>query len=283
MKDKMNSVINKTTVIMPLGGLGTRARKYTKGRYSKFLIPLSRNFTVLDLVIQSLLKIGFKKYIFCIGTLFPGELVETVMSYKSTFDSLGCKYRFSYERKLLGGVGAYNKALSHINISNPVISVPGDMFLPWESLVKLVEFHLGNNSDVTIGLTSHLTDLTTDVGKIWMDKSTNKIVRCLGREEHITNYDQNILALTSAGVYVIDPQKFRDSYKAFLRIHRKTKRTQVEMRDQLLPWLIQGNIFTINGFDLKGEILDVGSYERIVYAKNSWKRYVLNNPESNYL
>lgn len=272
----MESMIDKTTVIMPLGGLGTRARKYTKGRYSKFLIPLSRDLTVLDLIIQSLLEIGFKRYIFCIGTLFPGELVETILSYKSTFDSLGHSYQFSYERRLLGGAGAYYKAFSRIKVSNPVISIPGDIFLPWQSLPKLVQFHLDNNCDVTIGLTDFLTETTTDVEKIWIKRATSDIVKCLAREEHETNLDNNIVPLTSVGAYVINPQKFKDMYKMFIETRNEIKRTQVEMRDQLLPWLVQEKLFKVKGFNLKGEILDVGSYERIVYAKKNWRKYTMD-------
>lgn len=277
------SAIDKTTIIMPLGGLGTRARKYTKGRYSKFLIPLSRNFTVLDLVIQSLLKVGFKKYIFCIGTLFPGELVETVMFYKTIFDSLSCSYRFSYEKKLLGGAGAYNKALSRINVQDPILSIPGDMFLPWELLIKLVKFHLNNSCDMTMGLTSYLTDYTTDVGKIWINRSTNDIVKCLGRENHEINLNKDIIPLTSAGIYIVNPQKFKNMYKTFLKNNQEIKETRIEMRDQLLPWLIGENIFRVKGFDLRGEILDIGSYERIIYAKKHWKKYAINNQKNNFL
>ncbi|QQG43054.1 MAG: hypothetical protein HYW45_02475 [Candidatus Daviesbacteria bacterium] len=155
--------------------------------------------------------------------------------------------------------------------------------MPWELLIKLVEFHLNNHCDMTVGLTSYLTDYTTDVGKIWINGFTNDIVKCLGREEYDTNLNKNIIPLTSAGIYIVNSQKFKNMYKTFLEDNQNIKETQVEMRDQLLPWLIGEKIFKVKGFDLRGEILDIGNYERIVYAKKHWKKYTINNQENSPL
>lgn len=227
----------------------------------------------MDLIIQSLLELGFRKYVFCIGILFQKELVEKILSYKSTFEDFGCFYKFSYERKLLGGIGAYNKALSKFEISNPVVSVPGDMFLPWLSFQDLIGFHLNNNCDVSVGLTDFITKHTTDIGKIWVDAHSKDIVKCLARDEMEANSNKNVIPLTSAGVYVVNPKKLKKIYRMFVEIYPEVKRTQIEMRDQLLPWLVQNQLFIVKGFNLRGEILDVGSYDRILYARDNWRKY----------
>ena len=266
--------IRDATIFMPLGGQGSRARKYTKGRYSKFLIPLERNFTVLDMSIQSLLSAGFRQYVFCVGTLFPGEIVEKILSYKTVFDDLGCTYKFSFEHNLLGGVGAYNKAIAKHNINGPIVSIPGDMFLPWDQLEDLITYHLKNNCAITVGLTDLISTHTTEVGKIWIDAENGSVTRCLARDEESDSSESGIIKSTSAGLYIADAQKLRQMYAEFCRLRPDLKRNQIEMRDQLLPWSIQDSRWVTKGFDLHKEILDVGDYDRILFAKKHWREYL---------
>lgn len=273
----LNININKpsvdATIIMPLGGLGTRAKKFTKGRYSKFLLPLSRNYTVLDVILRSLLQAGFRRYIFCIGTLFPDQIVEKVLSYKNYFDNLGCIYNFSYESTLLGGVGAACDAIKHIKPMGTLLSVPGDMLLPWYLFPQMIEYHQNKKNSVTIGLTDYITEYTSDVGKIWINNSNSYVVRCLDRNTTIIPTDNSFVPLTSAGVYAYECNILPEIYNTYLHQYPAIRGNQVEMRDHILPWILHEARYSVSGYNFGAEILDVGEYERIIFAKNNWRRF----------
>lgn len=261
------------TIIMPVGGLGTRAREYTRDLIPKPLIPLDENLTVLDIVCLSLIRRGFNHFVFCIGQ-HGEQIANRLENRKTVLDLNKTRYEFSYEDKPLGADGAILQALERFEVRNPSISIPGDMFLPWDSIIELLRFHSREGSDITFALTSVITENTVDVGKIWIDENSNEVVRCFARQEETPTPPSFISPLTSAAMFAINPTTYKRAYFEFRASGYLPDGSKVDFRDNLLPWLLANPNYIIKGYDVKGEALDIGTPERITYAQANWKTYL---------
>ena len=264
---------SEVPVVMPVGGRGTRCRDLTRGLIPKHLIELAEGIAILDIVYQCLRKRGFRRFIFCVGE-HGDQIIERFSSSATDLDPDKPCCSFSVERTPLGGDGAIFQAINTFEVSNPTLALPGDMFLPWDSLENMLRFHLDREADITLALTSVVTEWTTDVGKIWINKRTQRFEKCFSREEETPLSPDHAVPLTSAGAFVIDPARYKEIYQAFVASGDLPSGDRVDLRDNLLPWLSQESEFAIYGYDLKGEILDLGTPERIVYARQNWQAYL---------
>ena len=61
--------------------------------------------------------------------------------------------------------------------------IPGDVLLPWHGLAAMAARHQALNSDLTVGVTSCVTERTTDVGKMIVEDETNRILQVYDRTE----------------------------------------------------------------------------------------------------
>lgn len=259
-------------VILPVGGLGTRAIEITKDLIPKHLIHLDRGLTILDLVCMKLQEVGFRNFLFCVA--HHSEQIITHLSRKRWITHQGeTKFEFAYDPKPLGADGAIYHAVKSRNFINPVLVMPGDMFLPWWSFGDMNAYHVISGSDITIGVTSVVSERTTDVGNIIVDSETNKIVKTLKRGDNTNDIPQGGVRLTSAGMFVLNPRIYMQIYEGFSTENGISEGTQVRMRDDLLPWMDAKGIYSIRGYDLKGEVLDLGTPDNILYGLQNWQRY----------
>lgn len=260
-------------VVILVGGLGTRAREVTKGLIPKHLIQLTENWTIIDFVCVKLQEAGFRQFVFCVG--YRKKQIINHITRGNWIIKKGAIFSFLSEEKSLGPGGAVYQALRNCQFDNPATILSGDMFIPWSNLEEMNKFHLLGNSDITFGLTSKITKRTTDVGKILIDRSTRKLIKCYGRNEEVIAVPQNAIQLTSAGTCVLNPERYIDICRAFLTEHNLPDDSPISIRDDLLPWIEKKDYFTVRGFDLGGEALDIGTAEKVAYARANWKNYMV--------
>lgn len=263
--------LSRVPMIIPVGGLGLRAREVTRDLIPKHLIQLSKDLTILDLVCIKLQEVGFREFVFCVAYR-KDQILEHLSQQKWVIDG-DTRFDFLVDKKPLGPDGAIYQALRDRSYTNPVTIVPGDMFLPWESLEFINRFHSTSGADITIGLTSVTTERTTDIGRILVNQDTNKLLRCFGRDEAIGHVPENAIRLTSAGMFVVNPLEYISIYDAYNDENCLNGDKQISMRDDLLPWMEQKGGYVVKGFDLKGEVLDLGTPRNIHYGLENWTRY----------
>lgn len=222
---------------------------------------------------MKLQEVGFRQFVFCVGHRKKQIIDHIAMG--NWIIKKGTTFSFSSEEKPLGPDGAVYQALGNYQFDNPVAVLSGDMFIPWSSLEEMNRFHLLGNSDITFGLTSKITKLTTDIGKILIDRDTRKLIKCYGRNEEVIAMPKNAIQLTSAGTCVLNPKRYIKICRAFLTEHNLPDDSLISIRDDLLSWIEKKDSFIVRGFDLKGEALDIGTAEKVAYARANWKNYMV--------
>ncbi|QQG45431.1 MAG: NTP transferase domain-containing protein [Candidatus Sungiibacteriota bacterium] len=116
--------LSKTDVVILCGGLGVRLQTVVKDR-PKVLAPIGE-LAFIDLLLGDLSRVGFRRFILCIGHL--GEQVKEHVKKKYGKDP-DVKILFSEEKTPLGTGGALKKALPLIS-SDPFFVMNGDSFCP---------------------------------------------------------------------------------------------------------------------------------------------------------
>lgn len=264
--------LSRVPLIIPVGGLSTRAREITKDLIPKHLIHLNENFTILDFVCMKLQEVGFREFVFCVG-YYKDQIIEHISKRRWILDEVNTRFSFSLETKPLGPDGATYHELKGKNYLNPVTIMPGDMFLPWHRLEAINRFHLTNGADITFGLTSVVTERTTDVGKILIEVDTNRLLKCYRRDEETKDVPANAIRLTSAGICVLNPQRYIQICEAYLGEYNLPDDSSISIRDNLLPWIGERSDYMVKGFDLEGEALDLGTSQNIKYGLENWMQY----------
>lgn len=260
----------EATVLMPIGGLATRARSITKDAIPKHLLRLGGQ-TVLDRVCQGLQRAGFKNFVFCVG--WHKDQIREHIEQEGWIVGEDIEYAFSEENQPLGADGAVLQAIDRLGLDGQGIVVPGDVMLPWGGLASMMGRHKIWGSDLTIGVTSHVTERTTDVGKMIIEEGTDRILRCYGRDENPKGYYGDSRALTSAATTAIHIP----SYVAMCQQYREANPTYegaLSVRDHILPLASQLGEFTVHAYDIHGEVLDLGTPANIQYGQAHWQDYV---------
>ncbi len=264
-----------TPILFLVGGKGSRVQEITNDEIPKPLIKITDENTLIDLICINLVQIGYKNFIFCIG--HHGEALEAHLSQsKWAIGENAPNLKLSKEEPemLLGPTGAAFRAIESMQLQGPVIILPGDMFLPWINFEDMIRFHMSNSADMTLGVTSTVTEKTSDIGKIFVDRASNRIVKCYPRDAVVPQPSNNMIPLTSAGVEMVDAQKFLDIYASYIKNTNIPENTPISMRDDVLPWALIESNCQIYAFDLTGEALDIGTVDRVEYARSNWKNYM---------
>lgn len=173
--------ISNVTVIMPVGGLGTRARDVTKDLIPKSLIELEQGKTVLDAICDNLQVAGFRKFVFCVGH-HKNQVIDR-MSSEQWIRTNDVTYQFSEESEPLGYEGAVLNAIKALNLTGQAMVVPSDMLHDWEALVEMNREHKRSGAGVTLGATSYITEQTSDIGKLIAEEETARLLWTYGRDE----------------------------------------------------------------------------------------------------
>jgi NDP-sugar pyrophosphorylase family protein len=235
MSEKLMSTRNKLAkidVVILCGGLGTRLRPISKG-LPKVLMPFAgRPF--IDILIESLLPFGFKRFILCVGHL--KEKVQTHFK-KNDYEVI-----FSEETEPLGTGGALKNARSHITTS-PFLLLNGDSLCPTD-LNSFNDFHIQKGGILSIVLTQPLAE--NAYGVVEIDK-----------ENRITAFREKAEAqkegFINAGIYLVESRIF-DLMPA---------KTSFSLETDLIPALLPHGC---HGFITDAEVIDIGTPERYLLA-----------------
>jgi len=165
------------------GGRGTRLRPLT---YSvpKPLLPVGET-PILELMIKRLSSLGFKEI-----TLMTGYRSELIEAYFGDGTKLGVKLKYVKEERVLGTAGPL-RLLEDLG-QEPVLVMNGDILTKLD-FKRMIDFHLQNGADLTIGT------------RIFQERLLYGVIE--GKEERVTKIDERpILELeVSAGIYLLDP------------------------------------------------------------------------------
>ncbi|MCX9014274.1 MAG: sugar phosphate nucleotidyltransferase [Candidatus Methanoperedens sp.] len=235
MVREMVTNLKDIDVIILCGGLGTRLRPAISDR-PKALAKIDDK-TFLDILIDDVLKHGFKNIILCVGYL--KERIKDHFNYEKDYN-----IDFSEEDYPLGTGGALNNAKSLIK-SDTFMVMNGDSICNVD-FKDFFDFHIYRKATLSMVLTrSHDGE---DYGNVVLDDSQNII--CF--KEKVDNKGQ---CLINAGVYMMQKEIF--SYMP--------DETIFSLEYDLFPKLINNKCY---GYIIENELLDIGTPERYKKAIN---------------
>lgn len=263
--------IEDVTVLMPIGGRATRALEVTEDKMPKHLIRLNSGQTVLETICTELQVVGFRKFVFCLGH-HATQNMET-LTREDWINTEDVSYQFSEEEVPLGVDGAILQAIHALKLGGQGMMIPGDVMLNWEGLASMNRDHAARGADVTMGVTSYITERTTDVGKFITEDESNRLLWVYGRENVDLNHMPGVRPLTSAAANTFSIKRFVDLFELYLKTHPEHEGA-LSLRDQVVPWAVHTGEFIINAYDMRGEILDLGTPQNIRYGQDNWQDYV---------
>ena len=227
--NKMSTKLKDIDVVILCGGFGTRLRPAVSDR-PKVLAEINEN-TFLDILINDLLKHGFRNIILCVGYL-KEQIIEH-FNYEKNYNIL-----YSEEDTPLGTGGALKNARTLIK-SDTFMAMNGDSICNID-FKDLFDIHIDKNALLSMVLT-HSQD-GNDYGNVALDDSQN-----------ITSFkeksDDKRECLINAGVYMMQNEIF--SYMP--------DENNFSLEYDLFPKLITSKCY---GYIIENELLDIGTPER---------------------
>ncbi len=272
LQSQMEQSLADVTVIIPIGGNATRAQKVTGDLIPKHLIKLGNGQPIVDNVCRNLQQVGFRQFVFCVG--HHKDQIKDHISSGSWIAAKGVSYEFSQEETPLGPDGAVLQAIGLLGLKGQGLVVPGDMMLPWLGIADMTKRQPKDGTDVTVGVTSHVTDRTTDLGRLIVEDKSNRLLWCYGRSEEPGESRPGSRGLTSAAAMAISINRYKELCETYIKSSSSQVREPLSLRDQVLPWAVRANCFQILAYDLGGEALDLGSPSNIHYGQQNWEQYV---------
>jgi NDP-sugar pyrophosphorylase family protein len=264
--------LDDVVVLMPIGGQATRAREVTGDNIPKHLIRLGNNQPVLDVVCRGLQRVGFRQFTFCVG--HHKDQIREHIDSGSWVVSKGVEHEFSEEKTPLGPDGAIMQAIDTLGLTGQGLVVPGDMMLPWDGIAAMNREHAKRGADVTVGVTSHVTDRTTDVGRMVVEEDSDRLLWCYGRTDDPGDSLPGSRNLTSAAAMALTISRYVMLCETYLDVHPDHVDKPLSLRDQVLPWAINVPDFQVDAYDTQGEALDLGTPANIYYGQENWEQYV---------
>ena len=227
---------SKTTaeidVLVLCGGAGSRLRPLISDRPKGMALIGGRPF--LDILVDDLLKHGFRRIIFCVGHLKE----QIIGRYKSRDDG---EYLFSQEDVPLGTGGAVQNALPMVR-SDPFLVMNGDSLCRVD-FERFYSFHQAKSANASFVLTQ--MEERHDGGVVRMDR-TQEVQSFL--EKYTAGGTDN--CFLNAGIYLLQQEC-------------------IEFQVMTPPFSLEYNIFPklVNkkrcfGFVVKSELVDIGTPER---------------------
>ncbi len=227
IKRKMASV----DVVILCGGKGERL-KSVSGEVPKILMPIAgRPF--IDLLIESLLPFGFRRFVLCVG-----YLREKVRAH---FAGRDYDIIISEETEPLGTGGAVKNARKHIT-SSPFLLLNGDSICPAD-LNQFYDFHLLKGGILSLVLSKPLAE--NAYGVVEVGGESRIVAFCEKAEARQTSF-------INAGVYLAERRIFD--------LMPESARFSLEI--DLIPAILSYGCY---GFVTDAEVVDIGTPER--YAK----------------
>lgn len=230
----MNDVGNASAMdaVILCGGLGTRLRPIS-GDLPKVLMPFAGR-TFIDILIESLLPFGFRRFVLCVG-----HLREKVRAHFSARDY---EVVFSEEAEPLGTGGALKNARPHI-AGSPFLLLNGDSLCPTD-LHGFHDFHVQKGGILSIVLTRPLSENV--YGIVELDRE-NRIVAFREKAEARRGSFINAgIYLAERGIFDLMPEAARFS-----------------LETDLIPAILPHGCY---GLVTDAKLIDIGTPERYVQA-----------------
>ncbi|HTE58268.1 MAG TPA: NDP-sugar synthase [Verrucomicrobiae bacterium] len=265
------SSLDDVTVFMPVGGRGTRAQEVT-GNAPKHLIKLGNGQAVLDIACRGLQRAGFRNFVFCVG--YHKDKIKDHIASETWIDTEGVDYNFSEEDEeaLIGPERAVLRAIGTLGLEGNGLIVPGDMLLPWKGIAAMSRRHAERGTDITIGVTSHPAAYSAHFGRLVVDHS-DRLLWCRDKPATAADTLPGSRNFTSATALAMDTSRFVEICNR-LEAQAPIPTGSVDLRDRLLAAAIGSPEFTIEAYDTKGLVIDIGTKDTIQHAKENWAQYV---------
>lgn len=180
--DEEYSGKNEATVVMMVGGLGTRMGPLTEN-CPKPMLKIGES-PVLEVIVKNLIQHGFKNFVFCVN--YKSEVIKAYFGNGSRW---GIHIRYVEEAAWLGTAGALS--LLPEDIHGQLLIMNGDI-LTKINFTRLLEFHNSCGAAATMAVKNF--ELQVPYGVV---KSSN---------DRISKIDEKPIQqfMVNAGIYVIE-------------------------------------------------------------------------------
>lgn len=182
--DKLDSVSNKNSVVLMLGGLGTRLRPLTND-IPKPMLKVG-NKPILETIIEGFKQYGYSNFIFSVN--YKKEVIQNYFQNGEAFD---IKIEYIEEKKRMGTAGALS--LLKNRPESPFFVMNGDL-LTQINFDHLMQFHISHKSTATMCVREYEYQIPYGVIET---KGTSLITI---KEKPIQR------SFVNAGIYVLDPE-----------------------------------------------------------------------------
>lgn len=180
--DKLQASIFGNTVVLMVGGLGTRLGELTSNCPKPMLLIQGK--PVLEIILLDLIENGFREFIFCVN--YRAEIIRDHFGDGSRF---GVSIRYVHEEKRMGTAGALGLLPKDVN--GPLLVMNGDIVTK-VNFRRLLEFHLENRVKATMAVRKYEFQIPFGVVS-----TTNGLIHEI-EEKPVHEF------LVSAGIYVLD-------------------------------------------------------------------------------
>lgn len=211
--DNIETTLNKNTVVLMLGGLGTRLRPLTNDTPK----PMLRvgNKPILETIIEGFKQYGYTNFIFSVN--YKKEIIQDYFQNGEAFD---VTIEYIEEDKKMGTAGALS--LLKKRPTKPFFVMNGDL-LTQINFDQLMQFHMNHNSIATMCVREY--EYQIPYGVIETDGTDLVTIR----EKPIHR------SFVNAGIYVLNPEVFNyiphneyyDMPTLFEQLIDKKKKTSV--------------------------------------------------------
>ena len=228
----MQKELEKIDVVILCGGKGERL-KPVSGYLPKVLMPFAGK-PFIDILIESLLPFGFRRFILCVG-----YLREMVMVHFAATDH---DVVFSEETEPLGTGGAVKNARRHIRTS-PFMLINGDSLCPAD-LHSFYDFHLRKGGILSIVLSRPLSENAYGV----VDADREDRIVAFREKEKVRRG-----SFINAGLYLAESRIF----------DLMPGKASFSLETELIPAILPHSCY---GFITEAQLIDIGTPERYAQA-----------------
>lgn len=232
----LDLAVRENTVVIMAGGRGLRLRPLTDVTPKPMLDVAGK--PMVQHTIEALRLEGFSKFILAINHL--GEQIEDHFGDGS---ALGVQLSYLKEETPLGTGGALS--LLGDSFRSPLLVVNGDVLVS-ARLSSMVDYHLSNRADITVGV--KLLDTQIPFGVVRIEGA-----RITAIEEKPTYRD-----FVNAGVYVIEPALLAPLSPG----------VRIDMPDLVADWLIKSEVLA---FPIHEQWRDLGHFEDLEIARKQYE------------
>lgn len=211
--DKLDTSINKNTVVLMLGGLGTRLRPLTND-IPKPMLKVG-NKPILETIIEGFKQYGYSHFIFSVN--YKKEVIQHYFQNGEAFDVM---IEYVEEEKRMGTAGALS--LLKNRPTEPFFVMNGDL-LTQINFDQLMQFHIEHQSVATMCVREYEYQIPYGV----IETNGTDLVTIKEKPIH--------RSFVNAGIYVLNPEvfdyipqnQFYDMPTLFEQLIEKEKKTSV--------------------------------------------------------